>query len=121
MRDQSRQCVAGITILWVDIDRAEDENFTVLSRWLGHSSLEFSRNLENTSRPSIDNYGSYLVVKVLAIDSAYSVNPLTFLVGKNWIVTIHHGSSEALQNFDQQIHADSQLGRLSGAGFLAAV
>lgn len=108
-------------VLWVNVDRSECTNLDVLTHWLGIPAQELPSENEKAGRPRVENFGSWLKVQVQAIGSDGSIEPLCFLVGINWIVTIHDAPIEVLDNLNHQIRNDTQLGRLSGAGFLAAM
>ncbi|MBB6053514.1 magnesium transporter CorA family protein [Armatimonas rosea] len=108
-------------VLWIDVDRNQQRDLTELATWLGIPSLGLPVETEGRSRPRVDNYGSWLKVRVLIPSHDISLQALYFLVGSNWIVTVHDGVVEPLENFERQIRDDSQLGQLCASSFLAAM
>lgn len=108
-------------LLWVDLDRERDSETSELTAWLGIASLGLPSKAETGIRPRVDHFGSWIKLRVGTIGSDSQELPLYFLVGRNWIVTVHDGPNEVLESFKRQIRADSQLGQLTGAGVLAAM
>ena len=108
-------------LLWVDVDRQRAQSFPELESWLGIASLGLPHESEERLRPRVDNFGDWLKVRVIAIGSDGATSPLYLLVGRNWLATLHDGSSEIVESFERQLRADSQLGQLTGAGVLAAL
>lgn len=113
--------IAETQVLWIDVDRAKQKDLTELTRWLEIPSLGLPLDDDGRARPRVDNFGSWLKVRVLTVSADEMAQPLYFLVGRNWIVTVHDGAIEALDSFNHQIRDDSQLGQLSGGSFLAAM
>ncbi|MGC4045066.1 MAG: CorA family divalent cation transporter [Armatimonas sp.] len=121
LKEISLEQLSDEQVLWVNVDRSACTNLYELTEWLGIPAQELPTKTESTGRPRVENFGSWLKVQVQAIGSDGTIEPLSFLVGINWIVTIHDAPIEVLDNLNHQIRNDTQLGRLSGAGFLAAM
>lgn len=121
LTDIDRERIGESQVLWLDLDRTRSKDFSQLTDWLGVSSLGLPTEANSRARPRVDIFGSHLNVCVQTLGLENSPQPLYFLVGINWIVSVHDGPLEALEGFTEQVHEDSQLGKLSGASFLAAM
>jgi magnesium transporter len=126
LHDIARTSLTEHQVLWVDVNRLSEETSMDLGHWLGLSALALS-SLGIPAlgaplrRPRVENFGSWIRVEVQTVGEGGSIQALYFLVGPNWIVTVHDGVVETLDNFKRQVRDDSQLGTLSGASFLAAI
>ena len=119
--------VASLTdeqLLWVDFNSAEELELRALA---GHFNLkrESVYNLLHPDRrPRLDNYGDYLQFNIDAIeeeDGKYRVVELTFIVGPNFVITVHATPVAFLNNFEQRVKGDTQIGQLDASAFLAAL
>lgn len=121
LSETSLTAIVESQVVWIDVDRSKQKDLSELASWLGISSLGLPAEDDSRARPRVDNFGSWLKVRVVTVSADEMAQPLYFLVGRNWIVTVHDGAIEVLDSFDRQIRDDSQLGRLSGTSFLAAM
>jgi Mg2+ and Co2+ transporter CorA len=116
-------------ILWIDLPRRQEAELERVAKLL---KLD-SRTLRDLKRPrtslSLDNFGAYLQFSVLT-SSTSAARPLhgstpeqdgrvDYLVGSNWVVTVHSGDAPYLEAFRAQDKGDTETGALS-AGALSA-
>jgi Mg2+ and Co2+ transporter CorA len=118
-------------ILWIDLPRREDVELERLAELL---QLD-RRTVGYLSRPraalSLDNFGAYLQFAVLTSPtSAAGRGPGTnasedarvdFLVGSNWVVTVHSGNVPYLEAFRAQDKGDTETGALSAGALTASL
>ncbi|HUP27018.1 MAG TPA: CorA family divalent cation transporter [Chloroflexia bacterium] len=111
-------------ILWIDVEGHDEQELTEVGRLI-HLHRQSLRNLLNPiGRPRLDIYGEYFQVNVVAIrqkDRHYEPLELDLFSGPNYVVTFHHEPIEFLNNFNEQIQGDTQIGQLNAASFLAAL
>ena len=108
-------------VIWIDIKTPEPDSLQKVAQWIAVPSLGLPLKDAGRLRPRVDNMGSWLKVRIHTISPDYTTAPLHFLVGQNWIITVHDAGIDVLDRFQNQIQEDSQLGGLSGAKFLAAM
>jgi magnesium transporter len=118
-------------ILWIDLPRRDSDELKRLGRLFGLDK----RTVEDLRRPRdglrLDNYGAYLQFAALAAPAATSADPpearptaprdarVDFLVGRNWVVTVHSGDLAYFEAYRAQDKGDTETGALS-AGALSA-
>jgi Mg2+ and Co2+ transporter CorA len=87
--------------------------------------------------PRLDNYGAYLQFSLCVsphalrtgpdetLDEAPAAGPdasrLDFLVGSNWVVTVHDADLQFLRGFRGQDKAETEIGALSAAALTASL
>jgi Mg2+ and Co2+ transporter CorA len=109
-------------LLWIDISREEDIAAVAKNLALAAETVRALR--EPTPEPALFAHDAYvhIVVVAPATDTvAYAPQVLDCLVGRNWVLTVHPEALEFLGRFDERIRGDSDLGKLDGHGFLAAI
>ncbi|WP_189093729.1 magnesium transporter CorA family protein [Deinococcus ruber] len=128
LQDDVLQHLTERQLLWIDVtgqDPAEIEQVGAVV----HLHRESIRTLLNPiGRPRLDIFGEYFQVNVVAIEAAshgdepsFRELPLDFFAGPNYLVTVHTDALQFLQDFDDRVRADSGLGALDSASFLAAL
>jgi Mg2+ and Co2+ transporter CorA len=119
--------VAGLhdqQLLWVDILAPQAEELNRVAALLSLRPESVARLLEVQTRPRLDNYGTYFqltIDTIEALEKAYRIGELKFVVGCNFLVTIHHQPVAFLNSFDSRVQGDSGLGQLDAPAFLAAL
>ncbi|MES2722153.1 MAG: CorA family divalent cation transporter [Pseudomonadota bacterium] len=120
-------------ILWIDLPRRDSDELS----WLGQLLSLDKRTIEDLTTPrgalGVDNYGAYLQFAGLAAPG--SADPRTardrrtpdgdrridFLIGRNWVVTIHGTEVAYLEAFRAQDKGDTLTGALSAAALGASL
>jgi magnesium transporter len=109
-------------LLWIDISR--DEDIAVVAKNLALAAETVRALREPAPEPGLFVHDAYvhIVVVAPAPDTvSYAPQVLDCLVGRNWVLTVHPETVEFLGRFDERIRGDSDLGKLDGYGFLAAI
>lgn len=91
------------SLLWVDVEKPTSEDMQALEREFGFHPLSIEDVLHGNQRPKIDEYNGYffLVLNALKYDREHMVADLLevdFFIGRNYVVTVHDGSSPALDD-----------------------
>jgi magnesium transporter len=109
-------------LLWIDISR--DQDVAAIARNLALNAETVRAIRDPSPEPALfvhDDYVHVVVVAPAADTIPYAPEVLDCLVGPNWVLTVHSEAVEFLGRFDERIRGDSDLGKLDGHGFLAAV
>jgi magnesium transporter len=109
-------------LLWIDISR--DEDVASIARNLALTAETVRAIRDPSPEPALfvhDDYVHVVVVAPAADTIPYAPEVLDCLVGPNWVLTVHSEAVEFLGRFDERIRGDSELGKLDGHGFLAAI
>lgn len=119
--------LTGLTdaqLLWVDVNSIEELELRSLASHFDLKRESVYNLLHPDRRPRLDNYGRYLQFNIDAIeedDGKYKVVELTFVVGPNFVITVHAMPVAFLNSFDQRVKGDTQMGQLDASAFLAAL
>ena len=109
-------------LLWIDISR--DQDVAAEAAALGLTAETIRAIREPAPEPALFVHDAYvhIVVVAPATDTIpYAPQVLDCVVGRNWVLTVHPEAVEFLGRFDERIRGDSDLGKLDGHGFLAAI
>lgn len=60
-------------------------------------------------------------IKVTALDTESEPVTLHCLVGENWLVTLHLGTLDLVDEFNKPFHGETRMGELDGPSFLSVV
>lgn len=119
--------VADLTdaqLLWVDVNSSEELELRSLASQFNLKRESVYNLLHPDRRPRLDNYGDYLQFNMDTVeeeDGKYRVVELTFIVGPNFVITVHSTPVAFLNSFDQRVKGDTQIGQLDASAFLAAL
>lgn len=90
-------------LVWVDVEKPTPEDMQALEREFGFHPLSIEDVLHGHQRPKIDEYNGYffLVLNALKYDREsmeLDLLEVDFFIGRNYVVTVHDGSSPALDD-----------------------
>jgi magnesium/cobalt transport protein CorA len=111
-------------LLWVDISAYEESELRQVAALFDLRPESVHHLMNPVRRPRVDNYGLYLQLNVAALhedSQRYTLREIDFVVGPNYVITVHQEPISFLESFDRRVKADSQLGKLEAAAFLAAL
>lgn len=120
-------------ILWVDLPRRDRAEIGRIAALLGldHSTADALGTPRDGVR--LDNYGTYLQFAVLAASAQVSAGAaqarrgasndrrIDFLVGRNWVLTVHSQDIAYVGGFRAQHKADTGTGALSASALSASL
>jgi magnesium transporter len=109
-------------LLWIDVPDVEDVSRVAAALGLAEETVAAIRG--PSSEPVVFVQDGYVHIAVVAPEEGpvgHDPRPLHCLVSSNWVVTVHPKPIEFLADFDARIRTNSDLGRIDGQGFLAAI
>jgi magnesium transporter len=110
------------SIMWIDLDAPLDGRAGELAEALDLKQDTRDRLADGAKRPYLNDYTSYLHVTALAPSREAEHAELVkvdCLVSRSWVVTMHQGSVEVLDEFRERACGSGETGRLDGLGLLA--
>ncbi len=109
-------------MLWVDVDLECVDELETLWHDLGIEDL-VSTLPEAPEQPALLQHNGMIQLNVIAIGEGpnYEPTPLHCLVAENWVVTLHHGRLDLVDEFNKPFHGETLLGELDGPSFLSLV
>ena len=117
-------------LLWVDLEDNEGGDFDeVLARLTAKLGLDDGLGLlkELDGRPHLVNFGEWFVVQVLAIESVreggthFNGRGLSIACGKNFLLSVHRGPLQILDEFHDRERGETRLGSLDAESFTASL
>jgi magnesium transporter len=110
------------TKLWVDLSAAGDDEFLHLNDVFHFHPLSVEDARSALQFPKVEAYPDYLYLVLHGIDSqanslrGFSTRDVDFFLGRNFLVTVHDGSSRSIERLRR---ACSQYGHLLSEGPVA--
>jgi magnesium transporter len=94
------------TKLWVDLSAPGDDEFTLLVNVFHFHPLSIDDARSALQYPKVEQYPNYLYLVLHGIDSKAgaqiaSTRDVDFFLGRNYLVTIHDGSSRSIQRLGE--------------------
>jgi magnesium transporter len=119
--DSSIPDIGRNDLLWADVDIECAGDLSHLWEKLEIEELVAAIDLD--AGPTLIHENSVLQLAVKAIGGGPHPSPMTLhcLVGPNWMVTLHKGELDLVDEFNKPFHGDTRLGDLNGPSFLSLV
>ena len=114
----------GSKLLWVDIDRSDDERAALVAEAFELDDATRERLASSSGRATFADYGRYLHVTTFSPSDEEDDDDLIALecvVGKNWVITAHDRPIPVLEEFTERVSGSGDTGVLDGPAFLATL
>lgn len=117
----------GNQLLWIDASSSDPADLAEVVDKLGLDPKAIARLLALEAPLQLDNYGDHFSLSIVSIvkeaKALMTVKPtrVVFLVSKSWIVSIHDGPVEFIEEFRDQDKGDTNIGLLTPALLLSAL
>jgi magnesium transporter len=116
----------GAKLLWVDIDRSDDESAATVAQAFELDDATRERLASSSGRATFDDYGRYIHVTTFSPseeedDEGEDLIALECVVGKNWVITAHDRPIPVLEEFTDRVSGSGDTGALDGPAFLATL
>ncbi|GHF46626.1 Mg2+ and Co2+ transporter CorA [Deinococcus metalli] len=111
-------------LLWVDVQAEGDGALPRLLERLPLDEPTRAWLLDTSDTPALHRLDHAVQLRVSALEKAehhYRTVPVRFVAGQNIVFTAHEGRVSFLEAFRALLEADTQLGQLDAAAFLAVV
>lgn len=130
-------------LVWIDVDERDPKALAKLAAILKINSDAFEAKAKEEERPTLvkcDGYFSFSVdtapAHVASDEVDTEIQPeaeqgrrrgvpgsvrLDFVVGSNWLVTVHHGPVPSLRRFREQDQAETTMGLLTAQALAASL
>ena len=109
-------------VLWVDLDLEHVGEVGSLWEKLGLEGVVSPAD-HMEQRPKLVQHNGILELWVSALGDGPGLDPMMLrcVVGPNFVVTLHEGELDLVDEFNEPFHGDTRLGDLSGPAFLSLV
>ena len=119
--DLKAACARPDLVLWVDVEQPTDTDLERLRRDFGFHPLAIDDCRNRHQRPKVDEYQGYyfIVLYEAALEGdRIELTELAIFLGKNYVVTVHHGPVRAFPTTERLWQASTDLAE-RGSGLLA--
>lgn len=107
-------------LLWVDSDLESVEQLAPVWERLEVTDL-VSDLTGRGDDPGLEQHGNVMHIKVKALNNEAEPITLHCLVGENWVVSLHHGALDLVDQFNEPFNGDTGIGELDGPSFLSMI
>lgn len=116
----------GSKLLWVDIDRSDDETAEKVAHAFDLDDGTRERLASSSGRAMFHDYGRYIHVTTFSPSDEEDQDDddliaLECVVGKNWVITAHDRPIPVLEEFTDRVSGSGDTGGLDGPAFLATL
>ena len=112
-------------LVWINLLQREEEIISQAVSALKMKNVPCKSILNVSERPKIDKFDSFYRFFIISVkmneDGRIERIPIDFLVGKNYIVTIHQGEVDYFEEFREREKGETQIGRLDAESFVATL
>jgi magnesium/cobalt transport protein CorA len=116
--------LAEDALLWVALHDPTEEEVASVQEALELGDEQAHKLLEQPTRACVVDAGEHMHVTLYAASGEGGdpvLRPIECVLGKNWVVTAHHGQVEVLEEFHERAKGGGQVGALDSPSFVAAV
>ncbi|HEU5112927.1 MAG TPA: CorA family divalent cation transporter [Acidimicrobiia bacterium] len=109
-------------MLWADVDLEVADDLDQL--WKNLEIEDLIAGLGKLEEgPALVQHNGILQLAVTVLLDEFELEPMTLhcLVGPNWVVTLHRGELDLVDEFNKPFHGETRLGDLDGPAFLSLV
>jgi Mg2+ and Co2+ transporter CorA len=108
-------------LLWVDAKHTDDGELAAIAETLEITEGARARLDHGERPPGIVDDPTYLHVTTCVPASGDELLQVDCLVGEDWLVTIHDGTPESIDDFRERVTGRGNLGTLDAPSFLATL
>lgn len=112
-------------LLWVNILERDEETLKRVASVLNLEKIPVRGILRVYERPKIYKFAEFYHFYIVSVETGETgvvrSIPIDFLVGKNFVVTVHDGDVKYLQDFVHRERGESQIGELDAENFVATM
>jgi magnesium/cobalt transport protein CorA len=112
-------------LLWINVLKRDKQFIHQISKALNLSDVPVKNILNISERPTIEKFHDFYRLFVVSVniddDGKLQQVPIDYLIGKNFVLTIHDGDVDYFQEFRDREKGETQLGKLDAESFLATL
>jgi magnesium/cobalt transport protein CorA len=112
-------------LLWINVLKRDEELIKQVTTALHLEKVPIKGILRTLERPKIYTHGDFYHFFIISVEEGEDAHlrsiPIDFLVGKNFVVTIHDGDVNYLQEFTHKNTGENYIGELDAESFVATM
>lgn len=119
------QTINDKQLVWINILHRDRKTIEKVVSGLGLENVPVKTILDVSERPTLDVFESFyrfFIVSVEPAESDFDAKlPIDFIVGRNFVITIHDGEIPYFEEFRNHQVGETQIGELDAESFVAAL
>ncbi|HEY0428661.1 MAG TPA: CorA family divalent cation transporter [Pyrinomonadaceae bacterium] len=112
-------------LLWIDILKRDEKTIEPTISALQMENVPVKTILNVSERPKIDKFEDFYRLFIVSVEVGKEGKlkriPIDFLVGKNYVVSIHDGEVDYFKEFRAREKGETQIGELDAESFIATL
>lgn len=115
-------------LLWIDVeDNGGDDTAAIMERLVERLRLQDGREILGAldAKPALHNFEDWFLVQVVAVKCSgkaqFEGRGLAIVCGENFVVSLHRGPVEFLDELYEREHGESRIGSLRAESFTASL
>lgn len=112
-------------LLWIDLQERDESALDEITKALELKDVPCGTVIDGTLRPSIDKFEDFFRFCIDSVVVEKDERPerisVDFIVGKNFVVTIHDGGIDYFKTFRKRENGETSLGELDAESFVATL
>ena len=114
-------------LVWIDLQQREGRDALACLRSLGleEAARALEERQDDEAQPRLQNFGDWFLVQAVAVahpgSLRFTAEPLTLVIGRNFVVTVHRDPLPFLDQLRERERGDTQLGMLSAESFTVSL
>jgi len=112
-------------MLWINISRRSEEALESVTNALSLKNVPLRSVLNDAERPKLEKFEGFYRLFIISVKTENERHldkvPIDFLVGKNFVVSVHEGEVDYFNEFMERKKGETQIGRLDSESFVASL
>ncbi len=112
-------------LLWINIPHRKEEIIEKVVSTLSLRNVPVKSILNETERPKVDIFDDFYRIFIISVKAENSEKvkklPIDFLVGKNFVITIHNGNVDYFDELRESEKGETNLGELDVESFITTL
>ncbi len=112
-------------LLWINVEERDEKTLEHVARAVNLEGVPVREVMRTEDRPRIENHESFFRFSISSVRWGKNQGPeaimIDYIVGRNFIVTVHKGEVEYFEEFRKREKGETELGKLDAEIFLATL
>jgi magnesium/cobalt transport protein CorA len=112
-------------LLWVNVEERNERTLQHVAKAVNLEGVPIRDVMRTEDRPRIENYETFFRFSISSVRWGSNGSPeammIDYIVGRNFIVTVHDGEIEYFEEFRKREKGETELGKLDAESFLATL
>jgi magnesium/cobalt transport protein CorA len=112
-------------LLWINVLERDEETLKRVAKAVNLEGVPIRSVMRTEDRPRIENYEGFFRFSVSSVRLGKDDSPeavmVDYIVGRNFVVTVHEGEIEYFEEFRKREKGETEIGKLDAESFLATL